>query len=1280
MSVGLRPSLLVFAAGLFSLAVQTVLLREQLVAFGGSELGTGVFLATWLGWVGAGALLGRRWLDRRPDAQAALPGLVLAWLPLVVLQLVLFHHLRALAGVGPAEVFPLERLALLSVALNAPGSLVTGLVFAVAAGRGEERATALYAWEAAGCFAGGVLVTAGLLMGLAPLALLAGCALPLTSVALGGGPGRKAVAGLVGLACLGLLAGAGGRAGEALARAHLERLLPGAELVASRDTAHGRWTVAELPDQVVVLRDGQVASSHPDPAGAPVEAALATAQASGPRRVLLVGDPAAELCAALLAYGSVERIDRLVVDGEALAFVEPLLPATTRAATRDPRVHTTTGDPRALLGGTLRGPWDLVLVAASDPGTAAAARLFSRDFYLQLRPLMAPDGVLATRVLSGENHLGPELALQGASALATLGGVFDEVVVLPGDPSRFFASPSGGVVTDDGEVLAGRHRRLQTSSSFPPGAFGSWTEPSRTAFVREACERPDPAGRSLVATDDRPLSFSLSLLVHGRLAGSGWVRWMHGARAAGGWTWGVPLLLLALLGIHRLQARPEPGVEDRALAAAALGGAGLTSLALGVVLLFAFQARAGVLFGQVGLATSTLLAGVAAGAAGGRRLVIRLDPATARRPDRLPRALLLALALQAALAASLPAVVAALPHGPASVPGFLVLFALAGLACGLAFPAGATLVDDDRPAGLLFAADHLGGAVGAAVVGVAVVPLLGTAGACGLLVAVQGVVAVWLVCRWLRVRLLDAAEASAGDRLVPLRSWRHRTSSRPPSLLWPRWGYVLVGVAATSVLLGALAGARLDRPKLEFDALELFSLGGAASYEASAEPFLHYRGLDDSEPVHVLLASLAARDDIEGYAGPLNLLLVLGHDGAWQRIELLGSRETPAYVAGVAPWLRELVGRQVTEPLALRRDGGDVDAVTGATVTSRAALRTVDVVGAEVARQVIGLDMPEPAAEQGRIRLGRGAVYLLLALPLGLLVVLRGPRWLRTVALVATLLVGGLYLNVQLSLESLAGALTGHPPGLSSPTACLLLFGALGLAVLFGPVYCSTICPFGALQELLARLGLTRQVDRGLDRRARALRYLLLAAALTGFGLTARRGWLSFDPLGSAFSRWPGGIAALLLVAVLVGCLFIFRGWCRYLCPTGALLSLGNRIALARRWLPGRSFGRCDLGVVSADDLDCLQCNRCRPGPLPIAGPVRPSAAGPDPRQRPGDGLLRAWLAIVLLLIGGSIATGRVDSGFGTGGARDVDIEAIERLIDEGKLSDREADWWEPIE
>ena len=81
-----------------------------------------------------------------------------------------------------------------------------------------------------------------------------------------------------------------------------------------------------------------------------------------------------------------------------------------------------------------------------------------------------------------------------------------------------------------------------------------------------------------------------------------------------------------------------------------------------------------------------------------------------------------------------------------------------------------------------------------------------------------------------------------------------------------------------------------------------------------------------------------------GYAGAIELLVGIDRDGAITGVRVLAQHETPGMGAQIDPrhsnWLLQFVGRSLRNPepqrWAVRRDGGEFDQLTGATVTSRA--------------------------------------------------------------------------------------------------------------------------------------------------------------------------------------------------------------------------------------------------------------------------------------------------------------------------------------------------------
>jgi len=102
---------------------------------------------------------------------------------------------------------------------------------------------------------------------------------------------------------------------------------------------------------------------------------------------------------------------------------------------------------------------------------------------------------------------------------------------------------------------------------------------------------------------------------------------------------------------------------------------------------------------------------------------------------------------------------------------------------------------------------------------------------------------------------------------------------------------------------------------------------------------------DDQGRARHLLETMRTR----GYAGEIVLLLGLGNAGRLTGIRVLEHRETPglgdAIESRKSPWLRQLEGltpATAAGPAArLSIDGGEVDALSGATITSRAVLNAV---------------------------------------------------------------------------------------------------------------------------------------------------------------------------------------------------------------------------------------------------------------------------------------------------------------------------------------------------
>ncbi len=183
----------------------------------------------------------------------------------------------------------------------------------------------------------------------------------------------------------------------------------------------------------------------------------------------------------------------------------------------------------------------------------------------------------------------------------------------------------------------------------------------------------------------------------------------------------------------------------------------------------------------------------------------------------------------------------------------------------------------------------------------------------------------------------------------------------------------------------------------------------------------------------------------------------------------------------------------------------------------------------------------------------------------------------------------------------------------------LLLFG-----LILGRTICGWLCPMGLAQELLHRLP-TPKVRKGRVTRVLSyLKYVLLAVFVIGiplfYGLCqiplpafckyicpagtgeGAIGLLAhpdnadlFSMLGPLFTS-----KFVILVLIVAACVFVYRAFCRFLCPLGAIYGLFAKVSLLGvKVVPDKCTGcglcvsHCPMDIRHVGDHECIACGLC---------------------------------------------------------------------------------------
>ncbi|MDY5369962.1 MAG: FMN-binding protein [Prevotella sp.] len=308
--------------------------------------------------------------------------------------------------------------------------------------------------------------------------------------------------------------------------------------------------------------------------------------------------------------------------------------------------------------------------------------------------------------------------------------------------------------------------------------------------------------------------------------------------------------------------------------------------------------------------------------------------------------------------------------------------------------------------------------------------------------------------------------------------------------------------------------------------------------------------------------------DVQGYGGPVPLKIHI-KDGRVAAVEAEPNAESPDFFNRAKELLNHWQNKSVDEALA-----EEVDAVSGATFSSRAIIANMQR-GLAYAKQhgqwgedgsvgALGTSAsPIVGSEDGSVgalETGASPIVALIVVLLGAVVPLfYNNRRLHLVQLAVNVVVLGLwtgtFVSYTLFLRIFAGGVSLSAIGaLAAPLLMLIVALIYPLAGRSGH-YCANICPFGSAQELAGilsrrKLRITPRVLKLLSVLRNLLWGVLMALLLTGT-CTA---WIDYELftafLYSSASVWVTVLAALFLVLSV----WVPRPYCRFVCPTGALI------------------------------------------------------------------------------------------------------------------------------
>lgn len=791
-------SFTILVIGASGIIAQIILIRELMVSFYGNELSIGLVLANWLWLEAVGSFFVGKIIERAKNKILLFGSLVTLFSLTLPIVIYLTRIIKNLIGAAPGEILSMPAMFLSSLLILLPISLSHGALFTFSCNLfacqsfKENPVGKVYVIETIGTIIGGLSLPYLLIpyfssfeigFGVGLVNFFALFLLSQASIVsrarfecIQGVPNDKSpLSGLIkslknsgknprpanaqwwnkiqpiGYALLTL--GFGSvflfKLPQKIQRLSLTHQWRGQALVYYDNSQYGNITVTKYEEQYTFFQDGipVINTPIPDIAFAENFVHFSLLSHPNPKKVLIISGAAGGILYEILKH-PVAEVDYVELDPLFLATIKKFPTELTKNELTDPRVNLIPKDARWYLK-EHKTKYDVILINLLSPLTLQLNRYFTKEFFILTKNRLAPNGIVVNMGIGSLSHLSEDLKRIIVLNLSTLQSVFPVAKVIPGEFNLFFASSDSEVLLNRQVVIERMKRRRIQTNFLTEEYIADRLSEYRSHWFAEQLKGTEDRFKPKTNSDWAPHSLFANLIYWSALSSTLFHRLLNAFQVITVRHFILGLVIILMIGIYLIK-RTFRLFTQKITIPFALVSTGLVGMALNLVIVLAFQSLFGYIYHQISILQTAFITGTAIGGAIATKM---------QQPKYFWKKTYQLFLLFELLLSLMPLIMFLITKGCIAASAerggslvFLFLSVLVGTLLGLEFPI-ANLIYSEQTAitstvGLLYASDLIGGLIGAILVSVILVPVLGIGATCLIAATLKLISITFLIVGW----------------------------------------------------------------------------------------------------------------------------------------------------------------------------------------------------------------------------------------------------------------------------------------------------------------------------------------------------------------------------------------------------------------------------------------------------------------------------------------------------------------------------------------------------